>query len=154
MLQMNDATTRLLNTKNRNQGPFRKVLAVCSAGLLRSPSIAHVVSLPPYNCNARACGSSKEYALVLLDRVLVEWADIIICANDEQVKPVMALVAKCSDPTKEVVNLNLPDSFKTRSRPLMYEIHKRLQKIKFTGTPKSAISRTIFDLEESQQLFS
>ena len=71
-------TTRmnaLHNCKNPFQGTDKKVLTVCSAGLLRSPTLAWI--LGQHNYNVRACGI-HDYALVPIDSVLVAWADIII----------------------------------------------------------------------------
>ena len=42
---------RLANTQNKYQGKYKKVLCVCSAGLLRSPTAALVLSQEPFNFN-------------------------------------------------------------------------------------------------------
>ena len=47
---------RLGNSKNPYQGDFKKVLCVCSAGLLRSPTAAWVLSNAPFNFNTREIG--------------------------------------------------------------------------------------------------
>lgn len=65
----------LWNVKNPNQGDSRRILTVCSAGLLRSPTVAARLVMRGYN--ARSCGV-HDYALVKLDEVLVEWADVIL----------------------------------------------------------------------------
>ena len=44
---------RLSNVNNRFQGNFKRVLYVCSAGLLRSPTLAEILSQAPYNFNTR-----------------------------------------------------------------------------------------------------
>lgn len=72
---------RMANLNNRYQGTSRKVLAVCSAGMLRSPTIAWVLSNDPYNFNTRSCGITKEYALIPIDEALIFWADDIICVD-------------------------------------------------------------------------
>lgn len=133
---MNDLSGRIANSKNRNQGNFPKVLSICSAGLLRSPSIAHILSLPPYNCNVRCCGVESSYALILLDQVLLNWADIIVCAGPEHVKPVQDLLDKFGY-KKKVYCLDLPDVYCTRSPALLKEIEIRLKQQDF---PTSEIS--------------
>ena len=142
---MNDFATRLRNTKNRNQGPWKKVLTVCSAGLLRSPTIAHVLSLPPYNCNTRAAGANPEYALIKLDKVLVEWADAIVCADVDQVLIVQEFVSKCSWPQKPVFCLCLPDSYNTREKALLDRVRTSLNSVVFPGTKEEAITERFND---------
>ena len=64
----------LWNCKNPYQGRDKRVLCVCSAGLLRSPTIAKVLVMNGYN--TRSCGC-RDYALIQIDNVLIEWADIV-----------------------------------------------------------------------------
>lgn len=70
---------RLGNAQNPHQGKAKRVLCVCSAGLLRSPTAAVVLSQEPFNFNTRAAGIDEEYALIPVDDVLVAWADQIVC---------------------------------------------------------------------------
>src|SRR4051812_12492152 len=105
---------RLGNIKNPYQGNGKKVLCVCSAGLLRSPTIAFVASNPPFNFNTRAVGTSQEYALIPIEDVHVAWAEEIICASDDQVPVVTALLKKLSEDFGETISkpvhcLNIPD---------------------------------------------
>jgi len=113
---------RLHNCKNPYQGAYKKVLSVCSAGLLRSPTIAYVLSQDPYNYNTRACGV-HDYALVPLDKVLLTWADEIICVQDDHEELLHKLLADCGLNTP-VVNLKIPDNFEYRN-PELIEIIKR-----------------------------
>lgn len=75
---------RLANCNNTFQGDHKKVLCVCSAGMLRSPTAAHILSSAPYNFNTRAVGTVPEYALIPIDEALVVWADVIICMDEKQ----------------------------------------------------------------------
>ena len=43
---------------NEYQGDYKRVLTVCSANMLRSPTIAHVLSAEPYNFNTRSAGTA------------------------------------------------------------------------------------------------
>lgn len=63
--------------RNECQGKAKKVLCVCSAGILRSPTTAAVLS-DTYGYNTRSAGVSSEYALVPVTPSLVEWADEIV----------------------------------------------------------------------------
>lgn len=82
---MTDFTmNRLDNARNEFQGEYKRVLCVCSAGLLRSPTTAVVLSSEPYNFNTRAAGLVREFALVPVDKVLLFWADEIVCMTADQ----------------------------------------------------------------------
>ena len=74
---------RLGNVTNKYQGDFKRVLCICSGGILRSPTTAVVLSQPPYNYNTRAAGTDQEFALVPVDDVLIEWTDEIVCMEKE-----------------------------------------------------------------------
>ena len=65
------------------QGMTTKVLCVCSAGILRSATMADVLSRK-YGFNTRNAGTEEEYALVPLSTALVAWADYIFCAESYQ----------------------------------------------------------------------
>ena len=73
---------QLSNVGNQFQGKTKKVLAVCSAGLLRSPTLANVLHRQ-YGFNTRAVGSCKEYALIPISQALIWWADEIVFVNQE-----------------------------------------------------------------------
>lgn len=62
--------------KNPHQGTAPRILCVCSAGLLRSPTIANFLAGKGYN--TRAVGISEEYALIPMTPLLYYWADIIV----------------------------------------------------------------------------
>jgi len=72
---------QLSNTKNPYQGKATKALCVCSAGLLRSPTIAKVLTEKGYN--TRAAGASQEYALIPLSPALILWADEIHVVKEQ-----------------------------------------------------------------------
>jgi predicted protein tyrosine phosphatase len=111
---------RLANSTNPYQGRYKKVLCICSAGLLRSPSTALVLSQEPYNYNTRAAGLSKEFALVQVDEVLLHWAQEIVCMSPEQAETLSTLVED-----KPIICLNIPDSFEYRDPELLKLIRKQ-----------------------------
>lgn len=78
---MMSTRNRMGNIENKYQSDFRRVLCVCSAGMLRSPTIAWVLSNDPYNFNTRAVGCNKEYALIPIDEAMIFWADDIILVD-------------------------------------------------------------------------
>ena len=115
---------RLANCSNRYQGRYKRVLCVCSAGLLRSPTAAWVLSNEPYNYNTRAAGLSKEFALIPIDEVLLTWADQIVCMNAEQAEKIRSMLV---DETPIVV-LGIPDSFTYRDEKLVSLIRESYDK--------------------------
>ena len=122
---------RLANCHNPYQGTMKKVLCCCSASLLRSPTMAWILSNPPYNFNSRAAGTIKDYALVFADLPLVEWADEIVCAEEEHsdyIKEILKnkLITKHNKP---VYTLNIPDEFQTRDLKLIEIIQEKLKEI-------------------------
>jgi len=120
---------RIGNCKNFYQGEYKKVLCVCSAGLLRSPTAAWVLSQEPYNFNTRAAGATPDFALVPVDEVLLTWADEVVCMSEEQAGTVRELLdnLKLYDPPR-VICLDIPDQFKYRDPRLVKLIKDRYNK--------------------------
>lgn len=114
------SNNRLYNVKNPNQGPAYRVLCLCSAGLLRSPTMAKVFSNPPYNYNTRAAGVYADYALVPVDEVLIEWADEIVCANRDVFNELKLHFGELGH--KQIRTLNLPDKFQYNDPELVEQI--------------------------------
>lgn len=123
---------RLANTHNQYQGSFRRVLCVCSAGLLRSPTLAFVLSNPPYNCNVRAAGIDPDFALVPVDQALLEWAQHIFCMNKDQKRQIESWL-KFDGATyeKPVVALDIPDNYGFRDPELVLIMQNTLKHINF-----------------------
>ena len=115
---------RLANCTNRYQGEYKRVLCVCSAGLLRSPTAAFVLSQEPYNFNTRAAGLTPEFALVPVDRVLVEWADEIVVMSAQQAEQIRAML----EDEKPIVVLGIPDNFRYRDPELIRLIRESYDK--------------------------
>ena len=111
----------LWNCKNPYQGEYKKALCLCSAGLLRSPTIAWVMGQHGYN--TRAAGM-YDYALIPFDEVLAEWADIIICANTEIYNAVKDEVKG-----KPILDFDLEDRFSYRDPELVELIETKLKEL-------------------------
>ena len=108
-------------SKHPSQGEFKKVLCVCSGGILRSPTVAWVLSNDPFNFNTRAVGAIQKYAMIQLDEFQIEWADEIVCMEEKHVAAVKRLGAK----DKKIICLNLSDDFTYRDPELIKIISKR-----------------------------
>lgn len=115
---------RLGNANNRFQGEYKRVLCVCSAGLLRSPTTAFVLSQAPYNCNTRAAGLEETYALVPVDQVLLSWADEVVCMTQEQKKRLEASLKEYGYDTP-VIALEVPDCYEYRNPKLIKMIKEK-----------------------------
>lgn len=115
---------------NAYQGKYKKVLTVCSAGCLRSPTAAHILSSPPWNFNTRCAGTSEEYAIVPVTEALVAWADVILVMDQFQWQHIMDMQNKMFNETqctmnefefKPIINLEIEDNYSYRD-PKLVEI--------------------------------
>ena len=111
---------RLHNMKNPNQGKNKKVLCVCSAGLLRSPTLAWILSNDPFNFNTRAVGTSSEYALIVLDEVQLQWADAVVFVDEDNCRVAKWTYKELIDNMEHHV-LKIPDVYGFR-HPKLVEI--------------------------------
>ena len=103
-LQNMGTFNRIHNCTNPHQGKAKRVLCLCSAGLLRSPTTA-VVLQQKFGYNTRAAGVSKEYALIEADDVLFNWADEIVAVEQ-------SVAEQVPDEFKsKLTTLDIPDMF-------------------------------------------
>lgn len=117
---------RLANTKNPFQGDKKKVLCVCSAGLLRSPTAAWILSNAPFNFNTRACGVEPEYALIPVDEALLYWADEVVVMEEWQKD---SILQRYNVGNKEIHILHTPDNYGFREQGLVDAMLPKLQEI-------------------------
>lgn len=106
---------RMHNLTNPYQGERKKVLCLCSAGLLRSPTAAWLLGQQPYDYNTRAAGT-ESFALIRADRVLCEWADEIIAMTPRHV---------IHEYAHKTVVLNVPDIHGYRAPELIEAIREQ-----------------------------
>lgn len=103
---------RLAVTYNSAQGSKLKVLCVCSAGILRSPTAANILH-KAYGYNTRAVGVNQEYALIPLESVHLHWADEIVCMEKEHAREIGRLAIKWDYKGElNIVVLDIPDIYK------------------------------------------
>jgi predicted protein tyrosine phosphatase len=117
---------RLATSKNEYQGSYKRVLCLCSAGLLRSPTAAWVLSNEPYSYNTRSAGTYSEYALNLVDSVLIEWADEIVCMGKNHIEKLKEMNLYFPDKKKYIV-LDIPDDFRYRDPELVLMISSKYE---------------------------
>lgn len=108
---------QLYNCRNPGQGNYKKVLCVCSAGLLRSPTAALVLSEAPFNCNTRAAGIEESYALIPVTEVLLYWADEIVCMTKQHQQMLQRKLDEFRL-DRPIVVLHINDNYNYRQREL------------------------------------
>lgn len=118
---------KMIDVKNPLQGASKRVLCVCSVAMLRSPSAAIVLANPPFNFNTRSAGLDP-MALIPVTETLVEWADELICMQDNHRDRLEAMTSK------KVFCLNIPDIYDYRQHELMKLISRRYREIVWKET--------------------
>ena len=120
---------QLANVHNRYQGAYKKVLFVCSAGLLRSATAAHVFSGEPYNFNTRTAGVALEYALNPVNEALLEWADHIFLMEGEHYNMLYEIFGEeiFNAYKAKMVVLEVPDHFAYRDERLVKILKEKVE---------------------------
>ena len=113
---------KLHNIRNPYQGNSTKVLCLCSAGLLRSPTAA-VVLQREYGYNTRSAGVTEDYALIDATEPLLRWADEIVVMEEWMGH---LLPDFCTD---KVYCLDVPDNYAYMDEELQKIIHKKYSQI-------------------------
>ena len=108
---------------NQFQGDYKRVLTVCSAGILRSATAAHVLCQCPFNFNTRNVGTAP-YALIPLTDDLILWADEVVCMENEHKNYVMGKMMDM-DLYKPIFVLDIEDIYEYRNPKLVKLIKER-----------------------------
>lgn len=135
---------RLANVGNPYQGKRKRVLCVCSAGLLRSPTAAWILSNAPFDFNTRAVGTTSEFALIPLETSHVAWADEIVVMEQYQADIVKEMQQLLDDSArgfdfsnnldKPVHVLTVPDVYGYREPELVEAMTPKLKAIFLENT--------------------
>lgn len=117
----------MINSQNINQRMdlFKRVLCICSGGLLRSPTTALILSVEPFNFNTRSAGVDSHHALICVDDVLMEWADEIVVMNEKQKRQ---LEHRWPNHSVPVLVLDIPDMYQYRQQELVDQIRDKYPK--------------------------
>lgn len=97
---------------NLFQTKAKRLLFVCSVGMLRSPTAQ--IAASQLGFNARACGSDTQLALIPLNCNLINWADKIVFMNRENFQESMhefEAVGYDEDIEKKAVVWNIGDEY-------------------------------------------
>ena len=108
---------------NEYQGTDKRVLFVCSAGLLRSATAARIYGR---KYNTRCAGTGLDYALIPLTERLMDWADRIVFVhprNYDQAGFYFDLI-----PYKDKIRiLNIPDIYEHMDAALINELEQQYE---------------------------
>ncbi len=102
------------------QGDQKRLLFVCSAGLLRSATGATVYSKKGYN--TRTCGT-HDYALIPLSANLIAWAHKIVFVNEENYRQALTNFSESWLKRKSVI-LNISDDYEYMNEHLIALLEK------------------------------
>ena len=113
---------------NSFQGDYKRVLTVCSAGILRSATAAHVLCGDPWNCNTRNAGTAP-YALIPVTEDLIQWADEIVCMESEHAIYVRNKMMEWGFAfEKPIITLHIEDIYEYRNPELIRLIEEGYEK--------------------------
>lgn len=101
---------QLHNISNPYQGNTKKVLTVCSAGLLRSATLQNYL-IKEYGYNVRNCGTDTAHALVPISEALVKWADEIVFVNIDNYYDVKIELEELGIDESKIFILDIPDQY-------------------------------------------
>lgn len=110
-------------SKNPYQGDYKKVLFVCSGGILRSPTAAHWAA-EHKGWNTRSCGTLP-LAIPQIDPNLVDWADVIYCLQRKHFDFLIDTWGEHVRPKLRVMGIE--DDFEYRNPDLIRLIADRLK---------------------------
>lgn len=122
----------VINNAYQDFATHKRVVTVCSAGCLRSPTAAVVLAADPFNHNTRAAGLTDSYAIIPLDARLMIWADEFVVMEGHMMH---ALKSRFKDTFDRDINtpiivLDIPDNFQYRDPELMQLIADRYKAAK------------------------
>jgi predicted protein tyrosine phosphatase len=100
---------QMYNALNDAQGSTKRVLTVCSAGLLRSATLQNLL-IREYGYNVRNCGTVQSYALIMISEALCVWADEIVFVNQENYDMVKNDIINMGMEKKCII-LDIPDIY-------------------------------------------
>jgi predicted protein tyrosine phosphatase len=101
---------QLHNIDNPYQGTIKKVLTVCSAGLLRSATLQNFL-IREYGYNVRNCGTDQSHALIPISEALCKWADEIVFVHKNNYNDVKNDLEEIGIPEEKIKVLEIPDMF-------------------------------------------
>lgn len=117
---------------NTSQGTSKRLLFVCSGGLLRSPTAAMIASKRGYN--ARSCGSSVKIALIPISKNLILWADVVVFMNEENEDKVLRHLSETDKELRSIligksICWNVEDIYNYGDDDLIWVLERKLDRL-------------------------
>jgi predicted protein tyrosine phosphatase len=116
-------TSPYMLAKSPSQGPFKRVLFICSGGILRAPTAAHWAA-EHKNWNTRSAGTLRD-AVPTVCQTLLEWAQRIYCMEPKHAAAISERFDGAFD--SKIKILDVPDDFSYRQAALRRLIEERLK---------------------------
>lgn len=115
--------------RNVFQGDQTRLLFVCTAGLLRSPTCATIGAQLGFN--ARSAGSEDQYALIPVTWNLIQWADFIVFVEQNNYDEVLEKFSEneiAIGVIKEKARVwGIPDNYEYMEKMLVARIKDKFQ---------------------------
>jgi len=105
-----------VNNRYQRFDEHKRVVTVCSGGCLRSPTAAVVLAGAPWHYNTRSAGLTREFAIVVYDDVLHNWADEIVVMEKHMRHEIEM---RYPDDNTPIIVLGIQDTFCYRDPDLM-----------------------------------
>lgn len=118
---------QMYNIHNGHQGATKKVLTVCSAGLLRSATLQNFL-IKEYGYNVRNCGTEESYALIPISEALISWADEIVFVNRDNYNTIESELIRLGVKDKCYI-LDIPDIYSFNDHRLIEICREQYNKI-------------------------
>lgn len=123
--------------RNPYQGNDKKVLFVCSMGILRSATGARLYA---HRYNTRSAGTWAD-ALIPVTDVLLEWADEVVFVNKSNYQHIKDRYGKEGINIDEVLNikvLDIPDAFPHMAPELVKAFEEQYEPLTINSEAKAA----------------
>lgn len=117
------AEPHLGNLNLKAQGDYKRALFVCTGGMLRSATAAHMLAAVA-DWNTRNAGT-MDGALPTVNEYLCAWAEAIYCMEPRHADAVIAAFPWAKD---KITVLNIPNRFPYRDPELVEILNQKFEK--------------------------
>jgi predicted protein tyrosine phosphatase len=112
---------------NPYQGGYPRILFICSAGILRSATAAHLFGSTKYKWNTRSAGIDP-YALTQVTKELLTWARVIFCMERHHADTIIVRhESELPELHQRIHILNIPDVYSYRDPDLETLLESRIE---------------------------
>lgn len=109
---------------NPYQGEDKKVLFVCSAGILRSATAARIYA---HKYNTRCAGTGLGYALIPISERLMDWADEVVFVHPNNYAQAEFEFPDLAAYKDKIKVLKIPDAYPHKDPRLVKEFEEQYE---------------------------